>query len=70
MRTFENILFASSFEGTAMACIGKEYNVASIKNLHNNFSHQYLLIYMLALIQRYTLLSIEFKITDIKSQKN
>lgn len=69
MRTFENILFASSFEGTAMACIGKEYNAASIKNLHNNFSHQYLLIYLLALIQRYTLLSIELKIKNIKSQK-
>ena len=62
LQTYENIIFASSIEGTAMVAIGKESNSAFIQNLHQHFNRQYLLIYLLVLIQRYTLQSIEQKI--------
>ncbi len=67
LQTFENIMFASSLEGTVMACIGKDVNSAFIRNIHSNFSHQYLVIYLLVLIQRYTLQSIERQITEYES---
>lgn len=67
LQTFENILFASSLEGTTMACIGKDANAAFISNIHSNFSHQYLVVYLLVLLQRYTLQSIERRISEFES---
>lgn len=67
LQTYENIFFASSIEGAAMYAIGRENNSSFIETLHQKFNRQYLLIYLLALIQRYTLQSIERKLTEFES---
>lgn len=67
LKTYENILFSSSIEGATMMCIGKPENKAFVNSLHEKFNRQYLLIYLLVLIQRYTLQSLEQKLTEIES---
>ncbi len=67
LQTYENIFFASSIEGAAMLAIGRENNSQFIETLHQKFNRQYLLIYLLALIQRYTLQSIERKLAEFES---
>ena len=67
LQTYENIYFSSSIEGTAMLCIANNINSKFIKQIHARFNRQYLLIYLLVLIQRYTLQSIERKISEIES---
>lgn len=63
LQTYENIHFSASIEGASMMCVGKKDNGAFIANIHEKFNRQYLLIYLLALMQRYTLQSIERKLT-------
>ena len=67
LKTFENIFFSSATEGTAMLCIAKPENKDFIDNLHNTFNRQYLIIYILVLLQRYTLLSLEKRLTEYES---
>lgn len=59
LQTYENMFFASSIEGTAMICIGKKENSEFVKQTHNNFNRQYFLVYLLVLIQRYSLQGVE-----------
>ena len=66
IQTYENIFFASSIEGTAMMAIGKKDNKEFIGSIHNKFNRQYLLVYLLVLIQRYTLQSLERRMTDFE----
>ena len=71
LRTYDNIFFSSAMEGSAMLCIAKAENKSFIGNIHNTFNRQYFLIYLLVLIQRYTLLSLERRITEFEStEKN
>lgn len=71
LRTYDNIFFSSAMEGSAMLCIAKTENKSFIGNIHNTFNRQYFLIYLLVLIQRYTLLSLERRITEFEStEKN
>ena len=67
LQTYENIFFASSIEGTAMIAIGKKDNQEFISKIHDKFNRQYLLVYLLVLIQRYTLQSLEQRMTDYES---
>lgn len=67
LQTYENIFFASSVEGASMIAVGREGNSAFIDNIHQKFNRQYLLVYLLVLIQRYTLQSIEQRITKFES---
>ena len=67
LQTYENIFFASSIEGAAMVAIGRENNSAFIENIHQKFNRQYLLIYLLVILQRYTLQSLERKLTEFES---
>jgi len=67
LRTYDNIFFSSAIEGSAMLCIAKAENKSFIANIHNTFNRQYFLIYLLVLIQRYTLLSLEQKLTEFES---
>lgn len=72
LKTYENIFFSSSIEGASMLCIGRKDNSVFINEIHEKFNRQYLLIYLLVLIQRYTLqnlerLIIEFESTDKQS---
>ena len=64
LQTYQNIYFSSAIEGTAMVCIAKDINKEFVGGLQNMFNRQYLLIYLLVLIQRYTLLSIDRKLTE------
>lgn len=67
LQTYDNIFYSSSIEGAAMICIGKKDNSEFIKGIHEKFNRQYLLIYLLVLIQRYTLQSLERLITELES---
>ena len=67
LQTYDNIFFASAIEGTSMICIGKKDNKEFIADIHSKFNRQYLLVYILVLIQRYTLQSIERKLTEYES---
>lgn len=67
LQTYENIFFSSSIEGTAMMCIGRKDNSDFIANIYTKFNRQYLLIYILVLLQRYTLQSLEQRMTDFES---
>lgn len=67
LQTYENIFFSSSIEGTAMIALGRENNRGFIDDLHQKFNRQYLLIYLLVIIQRYTLQNIERKLTEFES---
>lgn len=67
LQTYENIYISSAIEGASIICIGKKVNEKFIADIHSKFSRQYLLIYILVLLQRYTLQSIERKITEYES---
>ena len=69
LKTYENIFFSSATEGTTMFCIAKPENESFIKNIHNTFNRQYLIIYILVLLQRYTLLSLERMMVKIERKK-
>lgn len=66
-QTYDNIIFASSIEGAAMMAIGKKDNKEFISGIHDKFNRQYLLVYLLVLIQRYTLQSLERRMTEFES---
>lgn len=67
LQTYENIFFATSIEGCSMIAIGRENNSKFIETIHQKFNRHYLLIYLLAMIQRYTLQSVERKLTEFES---
>ena len=67
LRTYDNIFFSSAIEGSAMLCIAKAENKSFIANIHDTFNRQYFLIYLLVLLQRYTLLSLEQRLTEFES---
>lgn len=67
LKTFENIYMASSVEGTAMIAVAKKENKGFIMSMDQALErHQW--VYMLALIQRYSLLNLERRITQMKSK--
>lgn len=67
LQAYENIIFASSIEGAAMMAIGKKDNKEFISSIHEKFNRQYLLVYLLVLIQRYTLQSLEHRMMEFES---
>lgn len=67
LQTYENIYFSSSIEGAAMIGIGKEENAEFVCDLYNKFNREYLLVYILVLIQKYTLQSLERRIAEFES---
>lgn len=68
LQTYQNIYIASSIEGTAMVCVAKDINKGFVSNMQDRFNRQYLLIYLLVIIQRYTLLSIDRRLTEYEAQ--
>lgn len=69
LQTYENIFFSSSVEGTAMICIAKQINQSYLSKMQDKVNRQYLLIYLLTLIQRYTLQDIEQKLIVLNSKE-
>lgn len=70
LQTYQNIYFSSAIEGTSMICIEKDVNKSFIGNMQNRFNRQYLLVYLLVLLQRYTLLSIDRKLTEYDARND
>lgn len=69
LRTFKNIYMSASVEGTAMIAIAKSENQGFISSMDGNSLPRYLWIYILTLIQRYTLLNMERRLTAIEMNK-
>lgn len=67
LKTFNNIYFASSVEGAAMIAISKKENEEYIKQIDNQGLPRYLSIYILVLIQRYSMLHINRRLTELSS---
>jgi len=65
--SFENIYYASSVEGTAIIAVSKKSNKGFISQMDGNIRQRYLWIYMLAIIQRYTLLNMNRQLMEIDS---
>jgi hypothetical protein len=63
-RTFENIYVASSVEGTSIMAIAKKNNKGFISNMDGSIRLRYLWVYLLALIQRYSMLHLNQKLTE------
>lgn len=70
LQTFENIFFSSTIEGTSMVCIAKKENKSFIKDIQHKFNREYFLIYLLVLLQRYTLLSIDRRLIEFEAQND
>lgn len=68
LKTFENIFIASSIEATAMIAIAREENRGFINSMDAEPLSRYLWIYILAIIQRYTLLNIDRRINNLEIQ--
>ena len=70
LQTYQNIYFSSAIEGTSMICIEKDINKSFIGDMQNMFNRQYLLVYLLVLLQRYTLLSIDRRLTEYDARND
>ena len=70
LQTYQNIYFSSSIEGTSMICLEKDINKVFIGDMQNMFNRQYLLVYLLVLLQRYTLLSIDRRLTEYDARND
>ena len=66
LQTYDNIYFSAAIEGTSMVCVAKAVNKLFVKDMKDKFIRQYLLIYILVLLQRYTLLDIDRQLTEIQ----
>lgn len=65
LESFENIYYASSVEGTAIIAVAKKSNKGFISQMDGNIRQRYLWIYMLAIIQRYTLLNMNRQLMEV-----
>ncbi len=69
LQSFDNIYIASSIEGTAFCAVSKKENAGFISQMDGNIRLRYLWIYLLAIIQRYTLLNLTRQMTKLSSHK-
>lgn len=67
LQTFKNIYMSVSVEGTAMMAIAKPDNQGFISSMDGDALPRYLWIYILTLIQRYTLINMERRLTALES---
>lgn len=67
LQTFKNIYMSVSVEGAAMMAIAKPDNQGFITSMDGDALPRYLWIYILTLIQRYTLLNMERRLTALES---
>ena len=70
LQSFENIYYASSVEGTAIIAVAKKANKGFISQLDGNIRLRYLWIYMLTVVQRYTLLNMNRQLIQVASENN
>lgn len=67
LQCFENIYYASAVEGTAIIAVAKKSNKGFISQMDGNVRLRYLWIYMLAVIQRYTLINMNRQLMAVAS---
>ena len=67
-QSFDNVYVASSIEGTAFCAVAKKENAGFISQMDGNIRLRYIWIYLLALMQRYTLLNLTRLIIIANSQ--
>ncbi len=65
LKTFQNIYVASSIEGSAMMAIPQEESAGFVNAMDGEVLFRYLWIYMLAMIQRFTLFNIDRCLTSL-----
>lgn len=70
LQSFENIYYASSVEGTAIIAVAKKANKGFVSQLDGNIRLRYLWIYMLAVVQRYTLLNMNRQLIQVASEND
>lgn len=72
LQTFENVYVSSTIEGTAFVALSKEQNKSFFDGFASIFALRYVWIYMLAMIQRYSLLNMDRMLTilDANDVKN
>lgn len=70
LQSFENIYYASSVEGTAIIAVAKKANKGFISQLDGNIRLRYLWIYMLTIVQRYTLLNMNRQLIQVASEND
>lgn len=66
-KTFNNIYFSSSVEGSAMIAIATKENEDFVKQIDNQGLPRYLAIYLLVMIQRYSMLHINRRLTELSA---
>lgn len=64
LKTFDNIYIASSVEGTAMIAVAKEGNKGFISSMDQALE-RYLWVYLMSLIQRFSLLNLDRRLSQI-----
>ena len=69
LQTYENVFLSAVVEGTSMICLGKKDNLEFFSQMHNKFINEYLMVFILAMIQRYTLLNLERRLVEFKPSK-
>lgn len=67
LQCFDNIYYASAVEGSAILAVAKKANAGFISQMDGNVRLRYLWIYMLAIIQRYTLLNMNRQLMYLTS---
>lgn len=70
LQSFENIYYASSFEGTSIIAVAKKANKGFISQLDGIVRLRYLWIYMLTIVQRYTLLNMNRQLIQVASEND
>lgn len=70
LQCFDNIYYASSVEGSAIIAVAKKTNKGFVSQMDGNVRLRYLWIYMLAVIQRYTLLNMNRQLLAVASTNN
>ena len=68
LQSFDNIFIASSVEGTAFCAVSQKDNAGFIGQMDGNIRLRYIWIYLLAIMQRYTLLNLTRKMITMNSQ--
>jgi hypothetical protein len=73
LQTFDNVYVSSTIEGTAFITLAKEQNKGFFESFTSIFALRYVWIYLLAMVQRYSLLNMDRMLTvldanDIKNK--
>ena len=66
-QTFENVYVSSTIEGTAFIALSKEQNAKFFEGFTGILALRYVWIYLLAMIQRYSLLNIDMMLTKLEA---